>query len=222
MHSVTERTETADLRASESLRASLVDRLVAEGDVATPRVIDVLRRTPRHLFIPEVPLDVAYANRALEIGANQTISQPAVVAIMSEALELEGTERVLEVGTGSGYQTAVLAQLAREVFTIERIPELAEAARATLAALGHANVHTRIGDGYLGWPEQAPFDRIVLTASPPEIPTALFEQLVDGGILVGPEGTRAQWLVAIRNTHGVLERRVLGAVSFVAMVPGAR
>jgi protein-L-isoaspartate(D-aspartate) O-methyltransferase len=177
---------------------------------------------PRHLFVPGMPLARAYADRPQPIGHEQTISQPTIVAVMTQALALRGGERVLEIGTGSGYQAAVLSRLAREVFTIEIVAPLGETARARLAKLGYANVHVRIGDGYKGWPEEAPFDRVLLTAAPPEIPKALTDQLAEGGILVAPVGPdgAVQELVRWTKRKGKIQEDKLGAVRFVPMVPG--
>ncbi|MCC6553679.1 MAG: protein-L-isoaspartate(D-aspartate) O-methyltransferase [Polyangiaceae bacterium] len=185
-----------------------------------PRVLAAMRSVPRHQFMPGATLRQAYMDTPRPIGHEQTISQPTVVAIMSQALSLHGTERVLEIGTGSGDQAAILSVLAREVFTIEIIPELGEPARSRLAALGYRNVEVRIGDGYKGWPERAPFDRILLTAAPPEIPEALVEQLAEGGILVAPVGDapERQRLVRWTKVKGALKKEDLGAVRFVPMV----
>ena len=152
------------------------EQLVARG-IRDPRVLDAMRRVPRQLFVPEVSQPLAYADRALPIGGGQTISQPYMVAAMTEALLLEGGERVLEIGTGSGYQAAILAELAAEVVSVERRPELADAARSTLPLLGYHNVEIVVGDGTLGLADRAPFDRIVLTAGAPRVPEALTRQL---------------------------------------------
>jgi protein-L-isoaspartate(D-aspartate) O-methyltransferase len=156
------------------------------------------------------------------IGHGQTISQPTVVALMTEALELRGRERVLEIGTGSGYQAAILSLLASEVYTIEIVSDLADEARARLSQLGYSNVHVRAGDGYRGWPEQAPFERILVTAAPDVMPGALLDQLVEGGALVGPVGpTHAmQRLLRYRKKDGRISSEDLGAVRFVPMVQG--
>ncbi len=205
-----------------AMREALVRKLVALGDMSTPSVVEAMRLVPRHDFIPGVPLEVAYGNHPVVIGHDQTISQPSVVAMMTEALELGGHERVLEIGTGSGYQAAVLSLLVREVFSIERIEPLAVAAAARLRDLGYANVHVRAGDGYLGWPEQAPFDRIVLTAAPPRVPETLMRQLAEGGILVAPVGVEdgPQSLLRVRKRGGELFIEDLGGVKFVAMLRG--
>jgi protein-L-isoaspartate(D-aspartate) O-methyltransferase len=204
----------------EAAREQLVSEL--EHRIRDQRVLAAMRDVPRHLFVPDQSLRRAYANTPLPIGHGQTISQPLVVAEMTEALALRGSERVLEIGTGSGYQAAVLSVLARQVYTIEIVPELGEAARKRLAELGYANVQVLIGDGYRGWPKQAPFDRIVITAAPPEVPTALLEQLGPGGILVAPVGKSPfeQRLLRYKKTPAGLTVEELGFVAFVPMVPG--
>jgi protein-L-isoaspartate(D-aspartate) O-methyltransferase len=185
-----------------------------------PRVVDAMRRVPRHLFMPGASVWAAYRDAPHPIGYGQTISQPTVVALMSNALRLGGREKVLEIGTGSGYQAAVLSLLARTVYSIEIVAPLGTTARDRLARLGYRNVQVRIGDGYAGWPEHAPFDRIILTAAPPKMPDALVEQLVDGGIIVAPVGEVDQVLVRWTKRAGRLHREPLGAVRFVPMVPG--
>jgi protein-L-isoaspartate(D-aspartate) O-methyltransferase len=187
-----------------------------------PRVMAAMARVPRHEFVPEESRERAYENRPLKIGHGQTISQPYIVAVMSEALELDENERVLEIGTGSGYQAAVLGELAREVYSIEIVAPLAERAKVDLARLGYDNVHVRQGDGYRGWPEQAPFDAIVVTAAPDHVPQALVDQLAVGGRLVIPVGRGVQELLRIsRDEQGVHEERLLG-VRFVPMTGEAR
>jgi protein-L-isoaspartate(D-aspartate) O-methyltransferase len=221
MQSASAKLDTDEARAA---REALVGELVVEGDAGTPGVIAALRDVPRHLFVPHVPLRTAYANRAVPIGFGQTISQPAVVAIMTEALELCGRERVLEIGTGTGYQAAVLSRLAEEIYSVERLDALANEAAQRLWKLGYHNVHVRVGDGYLGWPELAPFDRVVLTAAPPELPRTLVQELVDGGVMVAPIGDAdalGQSLVRIRRHGDVLDVEELGDVAFVEMVHGA-
>lgn len=213
-----------DPEAARSRRAALVRSIEEKGYARGERVLDAMRRVPRHLFVPGAPLDQAYGDWPLGIGSGQTISQPGVVAEMTEALELGGAERILEIGTGSGYQAAILSLLAREVYTIEIVRELGERASARLRELGYTNVHVRIGDGYAGWPEKAPFDRVILTAAPPEVPGALLDQLAEGGILIAPVGEEhaVQWLVRIRKKDGKLSRERLSLVRFVPMVPGPR
>jgi protein-L-isoaspartate(D-aspartate) O-methyltransferase len=207
----------------EAAAAALVAHLRATGAATDERVLAAIASTPRHLFVPDATIAVAYRDEPQPIGLGQTISQPTVVAMMTEALELTGRESVLEVGTGCGYQAAVLAKLAREVRSIEVLQHLGEVARERLAWLGHDNVEVRVGDGYRGWPERAPFDRIVVTAAPPELPQALVDQLAEGGILVAPVGEqgRVQRLLRLRKTGGVVSREDLGAVRFVPMVQGS-
>ncbi len=188
------------------------------------RVLAAMRRVPRHRFVDVGDAREAYADGPLPIGYGQTISQPFVVAFMSAAAELEGDERVLEVGTGCGYQTAVLAELAREVHTIEVVPELAERAARTLAALGYANVHAWVGDGRLGLLDAAPFDAIVVTAAPAQVPDALRRQLAPGGRLIVPVGGCDQHIVRVRRgapgtEPECTEERIL-PVRFVPLVPG--
>jgi protein-L-isoaspartate(D-aspartate) O-methyltransferase len=174
---------------------------------------------PRELFVPESLAAHAYDDGALPIGQHQTISQPFVVATICSLLSLTGTERVLDVGTGSGYQAAVLAELAAEVVTIERIPELAESARRLLRSMGYENVEVRAGDGSLGVPDRAPFDGIAVAAAAPSVPPALYEQLVDGGRLVLPRGTRhgQDLVLVVRTPNGPVERRSI-ACRFVPLV----
>lgn len=211
-----------DSAEARRLRAQLLAYLRRDGSLRSDRVMDAMQRVPRHLFIPELSIPLAYSDQPLPIGEGQTISQPAVVASMTEALELGGKERVLEIGTGSGYQAAILGLLAARVWTIEIVAPLGEKARARLAKMGYANVEVRIGDGYAGWPEHAPFDRILLTAAPPEVPKALIAQLAEGGVLVapvGPEG-ETQKLLRLRKLRGQIREEDLGRVRFVPMVPG--
>ena len=196
------------------------DRPWGEGLRWNPRVLDAMRTVPRHLFMPGHGVASAYRDMPLPIGHGQTISQPTVVALMTQALDLHGTEKVLEIGTGSGYQAAILSLLVGSLFTIEIVAPLGHAAKERLANLGYANVTVRVGDGYLGWPEQAPFDRIILTAAPPEMPAALVQQLADGGTIVAPVGEGEQDLVRWTKRGDTLDKKVLGAVRFVPMVPG--
>jgi protein-L-isoaspartate(D-aspartate) O-methyltransferase len=172
----------------EAARRRMVDEQLAARDIRDQRVLEVMRRVPRHEFVPEDYRDRAYIDAPLPIGEGQTISQPYIVAFMTQALDVQPEHRVLEIGTGSGYQTAVLASLAKTVYTIEIVPSLAERARLTLDRLGFRNVHVRTGDGYLGWPEEAPFDRVMVTAAPPAVPKALVDQLKVGGLMAIPVG----------------------------------
>ena len=195
----------------------MVDEQIRARGIENSAVLGAMRKVPRHLFVPEQFRQYAYADRPLPIGLEQTISQPAIVAFMTEAARVSNKDKVLEIGTGSGYQAAVLAELAREVYTVEIIPELAEGARRVLAELGYRNVFTRTGNGYLGWPEQAPFDAIVVTAAPDEIPQALVDQLAVGGRMVIPVGTKSQEIVIVeKNRKGVTKTRTI-PVRFVPM-----
>ncbi|OFW14918.1 MAG: protein-L-isoaspartate O-methyltransferase [Acidobacteria bacterium RIFCSPLOWO2_12_FULL_67_14] len=197
----------------------VADQIEARG-VTDRRVLDVMRSVPRHLFVPEPLRSRAYDDRPLPIGEGQTISQPFIVAFMTEALGVSARRRVLEIGTGSGYQAAVLSRLAKEVYTIEIVPALARRAADTLKSLGHSNVHVREGDGYAGWPEHAPFDRIMVTAAPERIPPPLLEQLAPGGRMMIPVGGAEQWLTVVEKTpNGVVERRTI-PVRFVPFTRG--
>jgi protein-L-isoaspartate(D-aspartate) O-methyltransferase len=213
----------ADPFAAE--RGRMVDQQIEARGVHNPKVLRAIRATPRQLFVPEPVQRYAYDDTALPIGYGATISQPYIVGLMTEALDPQTSDGVLEIGTGSGYQAAILAQLARQVYTIEIVPELARTAAARLKELGYTNVTVRQGDGYLGWPEKAPFDRIMLTAAPPEVPPALVNQLAPGGKLVAPVESKGdgQDLVVIDKTAaGVIRRRIIAAVAFVPMVHGHR
>jgi protein-L-isoaspartate(D-aspartate) O-methyltransferase len=172
---------------------------------------------PRHLFVPEPRRAEAYRDWPLPIGHGQTISQPYIVAFMTQALDIAPEHRVLEVGTGSGYQAAVLSALAKEVYSIEIVPPLAERARDTLSALGYRNVHVRTGNGYLGWAEHAPYDRIIVTAAPDEVPAALLQQLEIGGVIAIPVGTGSQELRILRRTVTGTETLGTLPVRFVPM-----
>ena len=211
-----------DTPESEAHRNDLV-RELGRAHVDA-RVLSVMAALPRHVFVPDAPISRAYENQPVPIGFGQTISQPAVVAQMTAALELTGTERVLEIGTGSGYQAAILAMLAAEVFTLEVIPEHAREAAARFVELGLANVRSRTGDGYAGWPEEAPFERIIVTAAPIEVPRSLLGQLAEGGVLVAPAGRQGETQRLLRyrkSERGELSVCDLGAVIFVPMIHGA-
>jgi protein-L-isoaspartate(D-aspartate) O-methyltransferase len=215
--------ESLDSEQDRASRARLVSELVLGSDIGSEAVRDAMLRVPRHLFVKKAGAWNSYRDTSLPIGYGQTISQPAIVAVMTEALGLTGGERVLEIGTGSGYQAAVLSRLAREVSTIERIPALGEAASGLLQKLGYENVRVRVGDGYKGWSEDAQFDRILATAAPPEIPGSLIGQLADGGVLVAPVGDVSgfgQTLVRVRKSGAHLTIENLCAVRFVPMVDG--
>jgi protein-L-isoaspartate(D-aspartate) O-methyltransferase len=195
----------------------IADQLRAR-DVCDERVLGAISRVERHRFIPEDARSESYEDHPVRIGHGQTISQPYIVGFMTQALDVQPQHRVLEIGTGCGYQTAVLAELAREVFSIEVVPDLAEHAGATLTGLGYGNVHVRVGDGYDGWPEEAPFDRILGAAAPREIPPVLVDQLAEAGILVMPVGDWHQEIKVIRKTGGQVQSRDVLPVRFVPMV----
>ena len=201
------------------LGKEMVRRQIAARGISDPRVLAVMRDVPRERFVPPDYLGEAYADHPLPIGDGQTISQPYMVALMLECLRLRGHERVLEIGTGSGYQTALLAELCAEVYTIERIAALAEAARDRLSEMGCANVHTRIADGTLGWPEAAPFDGIIVSAAAPRVPPPLLEHLAAGGRMAIPVGgvNGQELIVAERVGKSFSETRVCGCI-FVKLV----
>lgn len=199
-------------------RKELVAELRHKG-IRDPRVLAALEKVPRHLFVLPEYLPAAYDDHPLPIGLGQTISQPYIVALSTQALELSPEDKVLEIGTGSGYQTAVLAELAKEVFTVERLAELSWEAEARLRQLAYRNVHFRVGDGTKGWPEEAPFPAIVVTAAAPRVPPSLLAQLGEGGRLVIPVGGRIQqdlWLVRKKRGRPVYE--YLCPVSFVPLI----
>jgi protein-L-isoaspartate(D-aspartate) O-methyltransferase len=203
----------ADSRGEEDVfarrRRAMVVRQLAARVIRDKRVLEVMGTVPRHLFVPPASRGRAYEDYPLPIAEGQTISQPYIVALMTQALELRGGEKVLEVGTGSGYQAAVLSHLAAKVSTIEYFPSLAEASARLLKSLGCANVEVRTGDGFFGWPEAAPFDGIIVTCAARRVPAALFEQLAEGGRLVIPLGDRSdvQRLVRVRKIEGTGSRR---------------
>lgn len=206
----------------QRLRERMVtDQIEARG-VASPDVIGAMKRVPRHFFVPEDLRDRAYGDHPLPIGEGQTISQPYIVAFMTEVVFPKPSDRILEIGTGSGYQAAVLAELAAEVYTIEIIESLGRQAAGTLESLGYRNVHVKIGDGYGGWPEKAPFDAIVVTCAPEDIPPALVEQLKDGGRMVIPVGGRhrTQKMVYGEKRGGRLVTGNVLDVRFVPMIKG--
>jgi protein-L-isoaspartate(D-aspartate) O-methyltransferase len=213
---VAQRVATAtDTFAAE--REAMVDQQIRARGIKAPAVLKAMREVPRHRFVPPPVRHMAYHDQPLPIGSEQTISQPYIVAYMTEAADISPDESVLEIGTGSGYQAAVLGEIAREVYTIEIIPELAERAHNTLAELGYTNVHTKTGNGYLGWPEHAPFDAILVTAAPEQVPQALVDQLALGGRIVVPVGSIIQDMMIIEKTRkGVVERRTI-PVRFVPM-----
>ena len=208
-------------KSSAALRERMVDQQIEKRGVRDAAVLGAMGKVPRERFVPESLAARAYDDRPLPIGEGQTISQPYIVAMMTEALRLRPEDRVLEIGTGAGYAAAVLAVIAADVYTIERLGGLAESARRRLAELGYANVHVRHGDGSLGWPEHAPYDAIVVAAGAPDVPTALLEQLAIGGRLVMPVGRKldGQRLVRIERTGADrYEREFLEVVVFVPLI----
>jgi protein-L-isoaspartate(D-aspartate) O-methyltransferase len=209
--------EMPDIDQREEARLRMVREQLSGRDITDPRVLEAMSRVPRHLFVPEPERANAYGDHPLPIGHGQTISQPYIVAFMTQSLDIQPDHRVLEIGTGSGYQAAILAELAKEVYTIEIVAPLAERARETLAALNYRNVHVRTGNGYLGWPEHAPYDRIMVTAAPTDVPPALVEQLIAGGIMAIPVGDFFQELRILRKTASGLETLATMPVRFVPM-----
>jgi protein-L-isoaspartate(D-aspartate) O-methyltransferase len=195
----------------------MVDTQLVAGGVTDQAVLAAMRRVPRHRFMPDSDSEDAYGDFPLPIGYEQTISQPFIVAYMTQALNLKPDEKVLEIGTGSGYQAAILAELVAKVFTIEIVEPLAERAKATLAKLGYSNVIVRTGDGYQGWAEDSPFDAIILTAAPNHIPKPLLEQLAMGGRLIVPVGDYPQRLLLVRRTVEGYQETELLPVAFVPM-----
>ncbi len=194
------------------------DQLRARG-IADERLLVAFRKVPRHLFVPLELQPQAYTDHPLPIGAGQTISQPYMVALMTSRLGLQGHERVLEIGAGSGYQAAILAELALEVFSVERVPELLRIAAGHVSALGYLNVHFTAGNGSLGWPEHAPYDAILVTAAAPDLPEPLLAQLGDGGVMVLPIGPpEGQMLVEVRKQHGTIMQREIASCVFVPLL----
>ncbi len=205
-------------------RRAMIERDLLARGIRDRRVLEVMGSIERELFVPEKLRSLAYEDRPLSIGEGQTISQPYMVAFMTELLSLKGTERVLEIGTGSGYQTAVLGKLAAEVYSIEIIPKLGERAKAVLDRLGFDNVHLKAGDGFFGWEEQGPFDGILVTASAPKIPEPLWRQLREGGRLIMPLGAekRAQKLIRVTKSDGQQVVEELTGVVFVPLTGAIR
>lgn len=213
--------EDASANGSQDERARLRDRMVAEQmaarDITDPRVLAAMRKVPRHLFVPPDQQRLAYEDHPLPIGNDQTISQPYIVAYMSQALEVKPEHKVLEIGTGSGYQAAVLAELAAQVYTIEIVKELADRAKQALSEAGYKNIHVRHGDGYAGWSDAAPFDAIMVTAAPDHVPQPLIDQLAPGGRMIIPVGDYFQELRLIHRTdQGIVQRSTI-PVRFVPL-----
>jgi protein-L-isoaspartate(D-aspartate) O-methyltransferase len=210
---------TTEVDPHAEARRRMVSEQLSSRDIRSPRVLEAMLQVPRHRFVPPDECDLAYADAPLPIGHHQTISQPYIVALMTQLLELTGEERVLEIGTGSGYQAAILALLAGQVYSVERVPELCQRARATLAELGLGNVTVIEGDGSLGLAEHAPYQAILVTAAAPGIPEPLKEQLAEGGRLVLPVGGRGgQMLERWRRTASRYDREQIAPVAFVPLI----
>jgi protein-L-isoaspartate(D-aspartate) O-methyltransferase len=216
-YSFSESQKSSSAASFKEKRRQMVERQIRARGINDKAVLGAMNKVERHRFVPASLQESAYDDTPLPIGENQTISQPFIVGYMTEAAEISSSDRVLEIGTGSGYQAAILGELAKEVYTIEIIPQLADRARATLSQLGYKNVFVKTGNGYLGWPEHAPFDAIVVTAAPDEVPQALVDQLAVNGKMVIPVGTFNQDMMLITRTRdGVVERRTI-PVRFVPM-----
>ena len=201
-----------------SERARMVERQIAQRGITDPGVLEAMRKVKRHLFVPKRIRGLSYEDTPLPIGYDQTISQPYIVAYMTEVAAVQPGDKVLEIGTGSGYQAAVLAELAGQVYTIEVIKPLADSARIKLKDMGFSNVRVKWGDGYKGWPQEAPFDVIVVTAAPDEVPQVLVDQLKVGGRMVVPVGTFFQEIYLVTRTESGIEKKALLPVRFVPMV----
>lgn len=216
--------DAAEDALAKARRLMVMEQLTGPGrNITNARVLAVMNKVPRHEFVPARVRGLAYQDSPLPIGYDQTISQAFIVAFMTEKLEPKRSDRVLEIGTGSGYQAAVLAELVGQVYTIEIIAELARQAAADLRRLGYTNVHVRAGDGYQGWPEAAPFDAVIVTCAPEKVPQPLVDQLKEGGRMIIPVGTIwNQELVLLRKTAGKLERQKVLPVRFVPMTGEAR
>lgn len=203
----------------QKARERMVERQIARRGIDSPRVLKAFRSVPRHLFVPQNKREFAYSDGPLPIGRGQTISQPYIVAYMTEALELQGEERVLEIGTGSGYQAAILGELAAEVYTVERHPDLAKKASQRLQDMGYENIHVIQGDGTEGLPEHAPFQGVIVTAAAPEVPRPLLDQLDEGGRLIMPVGSRGgQVLKLYQRREGDFSVKALSPVAFVPLI----
>ncbi len=207
-----------------TLRKQMVQKYVIEAGIKDPGVIEAMLRVPRHFFVEKALEYKAYRGSSLPIGFGQTISHPTTVALMTQALEISGDEKVLEIGTGSGYQAAILAQMGVKVYSIERIPELAAKARSAFERMGLYSIAVKIGDGHLGWPQFAPFDRIILTAHSEQIPPPLIDQLAAGGILIMPMGKKFnQKLTRFRkDEHGKIRWEIISDVHFVPLIKKQR
>ncbi len=199
------------------LREKMVEAQIRRRGVKDKRVLEIMRQVPRHLFVDPDSMNAAYEDNAMPIQYNQTISQPYIVALMTELLELEPSSKVLEIGTGCGYQTAVLAEMVEAVYTVEIIPELAESASKRFKEFGYRNIHQRYGNGYYGWEKYAPYDRIIVTAAPKKLPNRLIKQLAEDGLMILPIGDYHQDLVQIRKAEHGIECKTVSGVRFVPM-----
>ncbi|WP_353740530.1 protein-L-isoaspartate(D-aspartate) O-methyltransferase [Desulfoferrobacter suflitae] len=203
----------------QKARDRMVETQLISRGIKDPRVLEAMRKVPRHMFVDEALQEQAYSDHPMPIGDKQTISQPYIVALMTETLQLKGDEKVLEIGTGSGYQAAILGELAERVFSIERYPNLAYRANQVLQKLGYKNVIVRVADGTIGWPDEAPFDAIMVTAGAPRVPQPLVDQLAMGGRLVVPVGDRiSQELILVKRVPEGIQKTNLGGVRFVDLV----
>jgi protein-L-isoaspartate(D-aspartate) O-methyltransferase len=210
------------MKDHETSRKQMVKHQIASRGVKDDRVLDAMLKVPRHRFVGEDYQSLAYSDQPLPVGEGQTISQPYMVGLMTELLQLEGAERVLEIGTGSGYQTAILAELTKEVYTVEIVEDLALKARRLLEDMGYQNIRFKIGDGHFGWEEHAPFDVIIVTCGPERVPDALVDQLAEGGRLVIPVGAVYQVLTILEKVGGELQKKKSIACRFVPMTGGGR
>ena len=199
------------------LREKMVDEQIRKRGVKDKRVLEVMRKVPRHLFVDSDSMDAAYEDNAMPIQCDQTISQPYIVGLMTELLELKAASKVLEIGTGCGYQTAVLAEIVEDVYTVEILPELAESASKRFEKFGYRNIHRRYGNGYYGWEKYAPYDRIIVTAAPKKLPNRLIKQLAADGLMILPIGDYHQDLVRIVRTEQGIECKTVSGVRFVPM-----
>jgi protein-L-isoaspartate(D-aspartate) O-methyltransferase len=213
------KTQMSDRDIFYSARKRMVDGQIRSRGIKNPGVLEAMEKVPRHLFVPPRQRQFAYEDRALPIEEGQTISQPYIVALMTELIDPGKEDRVLEIGTGSGYQAAILAELCSAVYTIEIIEPLAESARSLLKKQGYDNIEVRAGDGFKGWPQQAPFDSIIVTAAPPAIPPPLLEQLAEGGRMVIPVGPQWKWqeLYLVKKKEGKIIKEKIAPVAFVPM-----
>lgn len=199
------------------LREKMVEEQIRRRGVKDKRVLEVMRKVPRHLFVDPDSMDDAYEDNAMSIQCGQTISQPYIVGLMTELLELKAASKVLEIGTGCGYQTAILAEMVEQVYTVEILPELAESASKRFEEFGYQNIRRRCGNGYYGWRKYAPYDRIIVTAAPKELPNRLIKQLTTGGLMILPIGDYHQDLVRIHRTENGIECKTISGVRFVPM-----